>query len=432
MDTLYRYLHIVLLVSSFFPFANAAQLPVPEVLEVRAFEEGDASWHTLPLSPDRLRMPVHYEAFELLLPAYPQPMEYKIEGLSPQWSALPPANKLPLHRLPDGEYQLLLRPAGATAATMALPIKAPRVWYLQTWFLLSFLTANILKVIGFFRWREKSLRKERDKLEGEVAARTAEIEADKAVIANQKEELESANQTKDKLLAMIGHELRGPLYYLSNLSARVEYLLQSNKPEKVLQLTSQLTTSTRNLNQLMNNLLHWSLLQAGKMSARKQSVALHSIIDHLLQVNSPSASMKKVAIRQNCQPGITVESDQQGLTIALQNLISNAVKFTPEGGEVNIEAREEARYVTICVKDTGVGMDDAQVRQLFSNSINESQQGTAGERGTGIGLAIAHDLIQLNKGEISVFSKPGKGSAFEVRLPKTTVQIERPMLQERA
>jgi len=237
-------------------------------------------------------------------------------------------------------------------------------------------------------------------------------------IANLNSELKIANQHKSEFLANMSHELRTPLnsilgfseLLLDDTSARYD----ASTHQKFL---SQINTSGRHLLALISDILDLSKVEAGRMTLKLESFSVSDVVGDVLATIEPIATKKRIAIKADVAAAGKLEADAGKFKQMLLNLASNAVKFTPEGGMVSMDARRLPEGVEIAVTDTGIGIAQSDIDRLFK----EFQQLDSGpgrrQEGTGLGLALTKRLARLHGGDVRVVSEVGKGSTFTISLP---------------
>ena len=230
----------------------------------------------------------------------------------------------------------------------------------------------------------------------------------------QKELLE-LNSTKNKILGIIGHDLRSPINSLKGLLH-----LLSNKninQEEFRQLTSHLYRNTELLSYSLDNLLQWSVSQMKGFHPIPLSFNIFEMIENECKLFTEAARLKNIKLSNQVAPDTYAYADPNNITLVVRNLLNNAIKFTPEGGEVSISTEVQGGKLFIHIADTGVGMDAAQLSRLFGSFKPINSRGTRGEAGTGLGLMLCKDMVTYNKGKIWVKSEKEKGSTFSFSLP---------------
>ncbi|WP_413995635.1 ATP-binding protein [Maribacter sp. 2307ULW6-5] len=228
--------------------------------------------------------------------------------------------------------------------------------------------------------------------------------------------LEKTNRTKDKLFSIIGHDLRGPILSLKEL---VGLSLEEDPNGNLYfkRFGPDLNTKLGHLQFTLDNLLNWGQNQMQGAITRPREVPIKTQIDHILDFFLEKIERKNIKVCSNVAEETTVYADEDHFRILLRNLISNAIKFTHPGGNIEVRAQQKYGKTTIEVKDDGLGMKPDVLQRILNSQEHISTVGTNMEKGTGLGLLLCTDMVQQNKGEITVASKPGQGSIFKVSLP---------------
>jgi two-component system, sensor histidine kinase and response regulator len=264
---------------------------------------------------------------------------------------------------------------------------------------------------------EKSIREKSEQLRAsnlETIARGEELNKKAAILRQKTEELMELNHVKTKLFSIISHDLRTSVYSVKNIFDALEKGYITG--EELVQMAPQANQEINNSIDLMNNLLTWARNQFNDNKVAPQAIDLRQITDTVLKLFEAQAAKKGIALKNAIGTYLFAFADNDMVMTVLRNLVSNAIKFTPQGGSVTVRTEPDGDYVRLVVADTGVGMDaEAQVR-IFNNEYYTTP-GTDSEMGTGLGLAICRDFIVLNHGRLDVQSGPGKGTSFVVTLP---------------
>ncbi len=252
------------------------------------------------------------------------------------------------------------------------------------------------------------------KLQGEIDERTiAEIK-----LRESEKMLKELNATKDKFFSIVAHDLKNPFNTLigfSNLLLNTGLNLSEEKKTNYLELIYK--ASKRGYS-LLENLLEWSRSQTGRLEIKPQEFVLKQSIKECMNLHYSSAEKKFVSLTEQIDDTTKVFADVNMFTTVMRNLISNAIKFTPENGKIDITAIEKETEVQINVSDTGLGVSKESKEKLFRIDVNHSTPGTNQEQGTGLGLILCKEFIEKNKGKIWVESVLGGGSIFSFTLPK--------------
>ncbi len=246
---------------------------------------------------------------------------------------------------------------------------------------------------------------------------TQELKVKHQLLEKRKTELQVNNETKTKLFSIIGHDLRGPIGALKDL-------LKMFKDGEISQEEFQsympkLRSDVDHIYFTLNNLLSWGYSQLNGSVTKPSPVSLRQIVSDNMNLLTEVAENKAIRIINEVPSSTEVWSDPNQIDIVVRNLISNALKFTPENGMVTIRADEKDTHWVVSIRDTGVGMDRVTLQKIFEPENNHSTYGTANEKGTGLGLALCKEMVEKNNGKIWVDSMLRKGSTFYFTLPKS-------------
>ena len=236
-------------------------------------------------------------------------------------------------------------------------------------------------------------------------------------LAAQKQQLELLNQTKDRFFSIISHDLRGPVNAFAGISKLIKMYLKKGKVEEINDMAEDIDESAGRLSSLLDNLLEWAVQQQGQFPYTPEKINFNKITRELQETFETTASGKEINLYSKIEEDIILFVDKNSVTTIFRNLVGNALKFTPEGGEVYFDAVLKDDSVLLSVNDNGVGIPKEKFDQLFSLSENKSTWGTSGEKGLGLGLQLAYEFTEMNKGTIKVESTEGKGTSFIVELP---------------
>lgn len=245
-----------------------------------------------------------------------------------------------------------------------------------------------------------------------------------ARIRAQNDELSRLNATKDRIFAIIGHDMRKPALAFRGMTQKIDYLLQKQDYARLNALGSQLEETAYSLTTVTDNLLNWALLQKNIAGYHPQPVVLLQVAQELTAIFATAAHHKNItlSILPDTPPEQELYADPLMLRTILRNLIDNAIKYTPEYGAVTVTATAEGEWVNISVQDTGIGIPEAEHKDLFLLQSDKSRSGTAGEKGTGLGLHLAHELTKINKGILALNTQIAQGTRFDLSLPVTQLQ----------
>jgi signal transduction histidine kinase len=248
-------------------------------------------------------------------------------------------------------------------------------------------------------------------LEQRVLERTIELQS-----LNQ--ELKALNVSKDKFLSVISHDLRNPLTSLLASSANLNKDAERLRPDQIKFFSGVIhKTSNKILNQL-NELVEWAKNQREKTEFKKQKLRLKHGINESLELLKANAIQKELALKNEIDHELYVYADALMLRSIMQNLVTNAIKFTPYGGEaIKVTAEPVGNMVEICIQDFGIGMSTETKESLLRNSNSASLLGTNEEKGSGLGLLLVKDFVAQHGGTFNVESELGKGTCFRFTMP---------------
>lgn len=230
-------------------------------------------------------------------------------------------------------------------------------------------------------------------------------------------ELVKVNNTKDKLFRVISHDLRSPLTSVHGMKPLLEHYIKNGTTDKILLLGDQFDNSIGRVNFLLDNLLNWALGQSGKIPNQPVKVNLDEFTTQHLEIYSDVAKSKSIRLEKDIDPDIEIFADFNILRALLGNLINNAIKFTPVNGLIKIRAIKDGDQTQISVIDSGVGIKEDILKQIFNMEDIKISQGTMGEKGTGLGLNICKEFIGIMNGDIKIDSTLGKGTKVTLTIP---------------
>jgi len=281
---------------------------------------------------------------------------------------------------------------------------------LKNFFLvLSVLLVLLIFVFVFFISQNRRINKQLKKGMVELEFKNVEIE-------KQSEQLQQLNQVKDRFFSIISHDLRNNL-----TTMKLYFDLVGNpdfKGESASVLGKEVAGSVQNTIDLLENLLVWASGQIKGVVVHPKKTNLHQLAQENCQMLMSMAVQKNIQLKNDTEEDACILADPNMANLILRNLLSNALKFTPEGGSVSILSQEEESYHQIIVIDNGVGIAAHKIADLFTAHNNVSTQGTGNEKGTGLGLMLCKEFVEKNGGTIWVESEENQGSSFYFTLPK--------------
>ncbi len=231
------------------------------------------------------------------------------------------------------------------------------------------------------------------------------------------EELKESNTTKDKLISIIAHDLRSPLASLISTTKLISEDIEIMSPEEIKKVMILLNKETELTFESLNNLLLWSKTQRKKLVPVLKTTNLNQLIENSILPIRSLCKQKKIAFANNIADNIAICADSSMMESVIKNLIINSIKFTHEKGSITVAANTTENKVVITIQDNGIGMKPEILEKLFKPDAEFTTNGTQNEKGTGLGLQICREFIELNGGEIWAKSEFGKGSTFYFSLP---------------
>ncbi|MEX2174333.1 MAG: response regulator [Pirellulaceae bacterium] len=274
---------------------------------------------------------------------------------------------------------------------------------------------------------EETIRQVNQQLEQRVELRTSELEHLNATLQAEiaerrrvEDALREADRRKDEFLATLAHELRNPL---APLASAIELnQLEPDNGGQVRELAGMMGRQLRRLVRLIDDLLDVSRVSSGKLRLQREAIAMADVVQAALDMGRPVIEAAGHQLSVALSPELLfIEGDQVRLSQVISNLLINAAKYTPPGGQIELESRRDADQVVVCVRDTGIGIPAEMLSQIFELFAQVDTSATRAFGGLGIGLTLAKTLVEMHRGTIHVQSAgPGLGSEFTVRFPLVT------------
>lgn len=412
--------------------------------------------------PAHLKLPhtKNYLSFDFIGLNYtsPEDVEYKyrLNGFDSSWSPIVKFNEVTYTNLHPGEYkfEVLSRNKDGVWSTNPASISfaiTPPFW--KTWWFYSVcLLAGTFVIFGYIRLRTDNLEKQKRELEITVDLRTRELQEEKSKVEEINRELEKSryqlakinelqakwlddlsesekqliesNTNKDKLFSIISHDLKSPFRSLIMYSESVLGKLDSVTTEEIKAYTEDVHKYAENIYKLLEDLLDWSRIQIGGMEYEPKQFDISYPANQTLEMLRGNAQKKEINLVNNVVKPTYGYADENMIKSVMNNLVSNAIKFTNKGGIVEISSFQDNGYIKISVSDTGIGMNEEEMLKLFRIEKHFHKTGTSNEKGTGLGLILCKELIEKNKGTIFVQSKIGEGSRFTFTIPSSPVNLQ--------
>ncbi|MEQ9441084.1 MAG: tetratricopeptide repeat-containing sensor histidine kinase [Cyclobacteriaceae bacterium] len=236
-------------------------------------------------------------------------------------------------------------------------------------------------------------------------------------IHRQKEALREINETKDRFFSILSHDLKGPLNTLKGFVFLLSQQAEAMTRQEVKEMSDRIGDSLQNLQQLLDNLLTWSLSQIQQQRLDPEALSLYELTEEIFRLYEPAATEKQIRLKNSIKGDVMALADRNSVNTVLRNLVANSIKFSYPEMTITVGSHVEDEQVLIRVTDQGMGMDQATVAHLFSLDKKTSGIGTANEKGSGFGLVLCEELVRKNGGQLWVASEEGKGSTFTFTLP---------------
>ena len=357
--------------------------------------------------------------------------KYKLEGFDPDWIFSDTKHTATYTNLDPGEYTFRVKGSNNDGVwneegTSLNIIIIPSFW--QTWgFRITAIILLVSTIILIFYRRVQQVIKRNSMLEELVKERTKEIYEKNAILEEQTEELKTqrddldmSNSVKDKLFSIISHDLRSPFNTLNGFTELIKSKYDDYSDEKRKEMIGIISDSANQAYNLLDNLLNWSRTQRGKLSFNPLMTNVVSLINGKMDLLNHQAANKNILVEFECaSEEIMLEIDTNLINVVIQNLLTNAIKFTRSNGKIQVNCKIEDNHIIISVRDNGTGISEDDIKKLFRKDVHFTSRGTDKEAGTGLGLLICMDFVEMHHGKIWLESELNKGSEFFISLPVT-------------
>ncbi len=352
---------------------------------------------------------------------------YKLDGYEKLWSPYSSKAEKEYTNLPFGKYSMQVKARNGYGAESKLgkyEFEILPAWYLTAWAYAGYFILFILTIWTAVKINSRRLQRVNEKLEETILERTQEIRY-------QAEKLQTLDNAKSRFFANISHELRTPLTLIQGPLESVLNGSLGKVNDKIKSNLNLSRTSTKKLLNLVEEILDLSKLEAGKMELKKEAIRFHDLVKRIFFTYQSSYSAKSIEFQFDYQldEDAIYRVDIGKLEKVLDNLMSNAVKFTEANGLIKMEVSEVNEKITITISDTGIGISQDELDQIF-NRFYQAGKDTKYTGGTGIGLSLAKELATLMHGELKVTSKLGEGTAFKLTIPMDVAMKEDLVLSE--
>ncbi|NQU68448.1 MAG: DUF3365 domain-containing protein [Candidatus Marinimicrobia bacterium] len=239
-----------------------------------------------------------------------------------------------------------------------------------------------------------------------------------SIIKNKNTELMQTNATKDKFFSIIAHDLRNPFNIILGYTDLLKSGYHDLKDDDREEIIGEIDKSSNRAFELLENLLLWARVQKDRLEIVKVDLNVKEIINGATEAYLSGAEKKNLTVDFGIPENIIIHADKFTISTVIVNLFSNAIKFTPENGNIDISATDKDHFIEISISDNGMGIPPENISKLFRVEYNLSTLGTNDEKGTGLGLILCKEFVEKNGGTIRVESEVGKGTNFIITIPK--------------
>jgi len=365
-------------------------------------------------------------SFEFSALSYASPQlnkyAYMLEGFDDDWINI--GNKRVAHytNIDPGEYVFKVKAANndgfwnEEGTSITINIEPP--FYAAWWFKVFGVIVFGFVMYGLYELRIVSERKRNEELELEVEQRTEELRIANEMLRQDALKLEEANTSKDKLFSIISHDLKNPF---QSLLGYTEWLLadyNTFSDEEKRKIITNICEASVNIYNLLVRLLEWSRLQSSRVNFEPVKIDLKALIDSIIKVLRVSLEKKQISVVNEIDYNIFVYADENMLNSIIQNLISNAIKYSYENSVIILSMIANEEFIAVSVADSGVGIPEKILPRLFKPDSIHTTRGTNNEIGTGFGLLLCKEMVERNGGSIWVESIHKKGSTFKFTVPR--------------
>jgi signal transduction histidine kinase/ligand-binding sensor domain-containing protein len=356
---------------------------------------------------------------------------YKLDGFDKEWNFIGTKHTASYTNLDPGAYTFRVKASNNDGVwneegTSVRIIITPPFWQ-RWWFKIIGISFLVFVVVLIYYIRVRQIMNRNIILQEQVNERTKEINEKNKILLEQTEEITSqrdalniANSAKDKLFSIISHDLRSPFNTIKGFIELIRLKYDTYTDDEKKKLIGIINDSTENVYNLLDNLLNWSRAQRGSLKFNPQMTNIIDLIRNKIDLLDYQAVNKNIHLWIECASDeINLEIDPGLINVVIQNLLTNAIKFTHPDGEIKVRCSIENSRLIISVRDNGTGMSEEDVKKLFRPDMHFSSRGTENEIGTGLGLLICKDFVEIHHGEIWLESELNKGSTFFISLPVT-------------
>lgn len=416
---------------SVFNIQSESENKVPPPVMIRNISSNGENYRPaeVELDPGNASFTVQYHALTFTTPEKTR-FRYILEGYDEDWIEVSSRREITYSDLPSGDYTFKVLAANndgvwseapATASIAIVPI-----FYEQPWFYFLLIGFIAVASYGVSKVRYRYLMKRQRILTKKIREQTSQIRSERNEVKKQNEIIESqakklreSNQSKDRFFSIIAHDLRSPFQAMVSYSDLLVEDFEELDREELKKSLKEIRDASGSLHTLVENLLSWASLQTGKIKRSASTFRLDHLVEENIRLIYNAARQKEITIHENIEDGLQITADENMIDTVVRNLISNAIKFTHTNGVVFVEVKYDAdeHLSIIRIKDTGIGIPKQMVEHLLELHTTTSRPGTNNEQGSGLGLILCSEMIQMHSGTLDVYSEEGQGTTFTVTLP---------------
>jgi signal transduction histidine kinase/CheY-like chemotaxis protein len=358
--------------------------------------------------------------------------QYILEGFDDNWSAWTSETRKDYTNIPEGDYSFKVRSKNVfnhigNEDSYSFTVLPP--WYRTWWAYLMYGLGGIGVMALYSKWRSNELQKKNMALENTINERTREIRQKNELLNHQTEQLVQLNDSKTRLYSNITHEFRTPLTVILGMAETLKTNVLAKRFEGADKSLEMIRRNGKNLLHLVNEMLDLAKVESGSMELNLVQTDAIPFVKYLSESFHSLAEAKKINLTVYSEiNALEMDIDVNKMASIISNLLSNAIKFTSANGKIIVHLNKiktiEDKFFSIKVQDNGVGLAEDDITHLFDRFYQVDNDSSTKQEGTGIGLSLAKEFVELMNGTIEVESTLGKGSTFTVQLPVTNTAIK--------
>jgi PAS domain S-box-containing protein len=243
------------------------------------------------------------------------------------------------------------------------------------------------------------------------------IRSAEEALRDSEQKLRIANRTKDRFFSLIAHDLKNPFHSIMGLTHLLKANFKEIADDDRMSIVENIHSATETTYQLLLNLLDWARLQEGKIKLKTENFKLAEVVKESINLSKPKIKEKSLYLSSDINQELEVIADKNMVRTITRNLLSNSIKFTEPAGNIHIAARRLFKYVEISVTDSGIGINEDDQKVLFQVDKRSIEDSLETQQGTGLGLVLCKEFVEMNQGKIWAESRVGEGSVFYFTLP---------------